>query len=110
MRIETRRNAARRLADRHVRLTHCFSRAATGAVSWSFEPSQAQRVISGLILAQLVSWCFEPSQAQRVISGLILAQKKKSVPIVSRGLGRTLPLTVPLSGFPLAVVKMTGQN
>ena len=88
MRIEARRHAARRLADRHVRLTHCFLRAATDAVSW----------------------CFELSQAQRVISGLILAQKKKSVPIVSRGLGRTLPLTVPLSGFPLAVVKMTGQN
>ena len=74
MRIEARRHAARRLADRHVRLTHCFLRAATDAVSWCFELSQAQRVISGLILAQLVSWCFELSQAQRVISGLILAQ------------------------------------
>ena len=88
LRVEARRHAAKRLADRHVRLTDCFSRAATG----------------------VVSWCFEPSQAQRVISGLILTQKKKSAPMVSRGLGRTLPLTVPVSGFPLVVVKMTGAQ
>ena len=87
LRVEARRHAVRRLADRHVWFIHCLSRAATGELVGALSPVN-----------------------YRVISGLILAQKKNSVPIVSRGLGRTLPPTVPVSGFSLVVAKMTGAQ
>ena len=43
-------------------------------VSWCFEPSQPQRITSGLTLTELVSWCFEPSRPQRITSGLTLTE------------------------------------